>query len=113
MVKTKTLFEEMTSSYFLYFSWLELRKFTAHFGKERFTHIPVSLSWFDKMSRLLKKGNYNYSSINIIRVHGNSKIITSEFFCFKNKIVENAIYNAIFPFIKFKQIHSRLLLKQL
>lgn len=105
-----TLFGEMTDSYFLYFSWLELKRFTTSLGFKDLNRNPISLRWFYKTSYLLRKGIYKYSYVKLVHISKTSKFSISQPVCLYNRIVENAIFNVIFPLIQVKAVVVRSLI---
>lgn len=93
-------FEEMTRISFLFYSWLELRRLENFVLKPCFFSIgPVNKRWFFKASFLLRKGRYHYKKYKSINYKSIS-FSNSKFIFLKNKIIENAIFNIIFPFFQ-------------
>lgn len=91
-LSSSSLFTEMSTSYFLYFSWVELKVLY------RCTlYKPVSFRWFEKASCLLRSGSYSYTRKRLVffdKLHFKR-------LSFHNKIIENAIFNIINPFFHF------------
>nr|YP_009538638.1 maturase [Phacus pleuronectes]AYQ93658.1 maturase [Phacus pleuronectes] len=100
------LFDDLTDVYFLFYSWLELKRFENFFIKfsnQLIGFYPVNKKWFQKTSFLLKNNKYVYSKSNKIKLNFfNLKIGVTCFLVlsFRNKIIENAIFNSIFPFFQ-------------
>nr|YP_009538701.1 maturase [Lepocinclis ovum]AYQ93719.1 maturase [Lepocinclis ovum] len=92
------LFEEMSNSFFLYYSWVEIRNIEVSFNSFTSKYRPVSLNWFIKCSYLLRSGIYNYSFRNFVNLN-KFKSKKFHFLSLRNKIIENAIFNIIFPFL--------------
>nr|YP_009541082.1 maturase [Lepocinclis steinii]AYQ93596.1 maturase [Lepocinclis steinii] len=95
MLDTRFLFKEMSTSYFLYYSWIELKVLANLDIGSKYRHI--SLRWFTKASFLLKSGLYDYSSnkLTIFKVKLSKK---KDLINLRNKIIEMAIFNIIYPF---------------
>lgn len=100
------VFEEISSSYFLYYSWVELKN---NYVLNKKIYKPVSLVWFKKASFLLRKSLYKYGTKKFFSSK-DSNLHRYSMFNFRNKIIENAIFNAIFPFFNVKFIKDKCLL---
>ena len=86
------MFNSFSNPFFLYYSWLELKRYENIFNSQNFYLVPIRKNWFSKVSYLLKSNKYKYSSL-----------WTYENFCFylkKDKILENALFNIIYPFFQ-------------
>lgn len=81
------------NSDFLYYSWINLknkRDFIIDSTRLKWTE-PLSKSWFNKASILLRKGSYVYSTKNTSSFRNSSFSYRKAFLQrLKNKIVENA-----------------------
>lgn len=90
-----SLFFEMSTPYYLYFSWIELKNL---YGFHKFPfYKPIRLVWFEKASTLLRSGSYFYVDRKMFFPR-NSNFKKSYFLVFHNKIIENAVFNIIYPF---------------
>lgn len=90
------IFTELSNSYFLYYSWIELRV-SMNYRLTAYSSKPISLSWFKKVSLLLRNHSYSYYSRSFTTF--NQRNVNSfHFVSLRNKIVENAIFNLIYPF---------------
>ena len=94
---SSSIFEQMSNSYFLYYSWIELRGLKNLNNLESGRYKPISLLWFKKASQLLRKGLYVYRPKKFTKLN---KIGFKEtiMFSFRDKVIENAVFNVIFPF---------------
>nr|CAA10854.1 maturase-like protein [Lepocinclis spirogyroides] len=92
------LFDSLTKSSFLYYSWLEilyLDKFNS-VNKCRFPSLkPISLRWFRKASYSLKIGSFLYSRHKVRLIKDKNLALYS----FRIQILENAIYNLVYHII--------------
>lgn len=95
--------EKFSDVLFLYFSWLELKYLESFFflfsdSKISLYFFPVSKKWFYKTSFLLRNKKYNYFEINKIKKFYSFNPLSLLFYY--NKIIENSIFNCIFPFFR-------------
>lgn len=93
------MFSQFSNFFFLYYSWLEIKKYeiVLNSRSRQFFLVPVRKSWFLKVSYLLSVGLYIYPKIRVLTLpyffNINKVVIIHKF-----KILENAIYNIVFPF---------------
>lgn len=88
---------------FLYFSWLELKYlefflFSFLYSSLSFFYLPICKQWFFRTSFLLKINRYNYFKIDVVKKFSETNALASLFY--NSKIIENAIFNCIFPFFR-------------
>lgn len=96
-ISGSSTFFQVSSSYFLYYSWIEL-KFLISSSSYYVPSKPVNTKWFLRTSLLLRKGMYNYNCKKFINwTRSDSK--TFSFYSLRNKIIENALFNILFPFV--------------
>lgn len=100
---SKKNLEKFSHVLFLYFSWLELKYiesflFFLSYSKVSLSFFPLSKKWFYRTSFLLKNRKYNYFEVNGIRNFYNVNTLNLLFY--NNKIIENSIFNCIFPFFR-------------
>lgn len=60
---------------------------------------PINKKWFIKLSLLLKKGNYSYSKANLVKFR-RYNFKTYDLISYRNKVIENSLFNLIFPFFQ-------------
>lgn len=98
--KLKFLFD-FSNVLFLYFSWLELKyveSFLAFNPDFPFLCIPLCKKWFYRTSFLLKNNKYNYFEIQSLKKFYVRNAFNFTFY--NNKVIENAIFNSVFPFFR-------------
>lgn len=88
------MFYYFSNPFFLYYAWLELKRYQSIFISSRiYTSLPFKKSWFSKVSYLLRSNTYNYRSLT-------SNNFNSIFLINKDKVIENAIFNVVYPFFQ-------------
>ena len=95
------LLQDFSDVLFLYFSWLELKYleiFLFSYTKTLSYFIPLSKKWFYRTSFLLKHSKYSYFPINSVKKFFKRSSFTLLFY--QNKVIENSIFNVIFPFFR-------------
>lgn len=93
------MFSQFSNFFFLYYSWLEIKKYEMFLNLRVYQVyvVPVKKTWFFKVSTLLKLGLYNYPSLKHSKIPFNfNKLVVID----KTNIIENAIFNVIFPFFE-------------
>ena len=95
MLDTKYIFNEMSNSYFLYYSWIELKVLYCLSGNINYK--PISLTWFVKASRLLREGSYfyHYTKLGNFQRGIFNRFSIVDIRC---KVIEGAIFNTIYPY---------------
>lgn len=88
------MFLSFSNSFFLYYSWLELKRYENIFNSrfKCFYLAPIRKNWFQKVSFLIRASKYKYSCLWKLR----SSFISIK----KDKILENSLFNIIYPFFE-------------
>lgn len=107
------MFYEFSSSFFLYYSLLEIQRFYFLFLIRKISYLklkPIPIFWFNKVSFLLRSGSYEYTSFSNFRYISCNSTFNS-LLSIKNKVIENSLFNIIFPIFQnrylFKALFSR------
>nr|YP_010700440.1 putative group II intron reverse transcriptase/maturase mat2 [Phacus arnoldii]WCH63578.1 putative group II intron reverse transcriptase/maturase mat2 [Phacus arnoldii] len=97
---TKDVFKEFFINDFLYYSWMELKRFQYLFNfPKQYFFCPVEKGWFSRTILLLTKSQYIYSKKSFLKLNkNNNKKIT--LVSYRNKIIENAFFNLVFPYFQ-------------
>lgn len=87
-------FEQVMTSKFLFYAWIELRNSKNYFSFS-FHNKYLRKSWFKNTSNLIANSQFTYKkSVNITSVR-----------FLKNKIIENSILLFLFSFLKKKNLN--------
>ena len=108
MITSNFALSDVLTSDFLIFSWFDIKNNKKPFSTILLDEIslPVSKSWFEKTSLLIKKGKtfYNFNQITRINRYNLKKDFLVNI---KTNIIENAIVLILEPFF-FDSIGSRV-----
>lgn len=99
-LETRNLFNEISETNFLYYSWLILKKNKRILNNfSNLEEKPIKRSWFLNTSFLLRNNLYTYSKNNFLLTSKfNSK--KKNLFGIKNQIIQMAIFLKIFPYFE-------------
>jgi hypothetical protein len=92
MPRTGSIFKNMSKSYFLYYSWIELK--ILYCLSIELGYKPISFTWFLKASRLLRGGLFLYPHTKLVKFRREKFSLID----LRYKVIECATFNAIYPY---------------